>query len=141
MKKFISYVASLLITISVAAASPSSALIQSFNAAFPNAGNVKWHDEKNGYSVSFNQNGNFEKVVYDKKGDFVCSWKYSDGKDLPTALMLKLQKKYNDNKIIGVTEFADTDNVLYEVKLTKGDALYSVKAASDGRITSSERLN
>lgn len=140
MKKFVSYAASLLITLS-AAASPSSALIQSFNAAFPNASNVKWSDEKSGYSVSFNQNGNFEKVVYDKKGDFVCSWRYSDGRDLPTALMLKLQKKYDDNKIIGVTEFTDTDDVVYEVKLTKGDALYSVKASADGRITSSEKLN
>src|ERR1700759_3888918 len=94
MKKILSYVACLLIVTSVAAA-PSSKILQAFNATFPNAKNVKWSDDKADYFVSFYQNENFEKVLYSKEGDFVCSWKDSDGKDLPTNISMTLNKKYN----------------------------------------------
>ena len=140
MKRIISYAASFLIIVSAAAA-PSSKIIKSFNETFPNAANVKWNDEKSGYSVSFMQNGNFEKVLYNKTGEFVCSWKYSDGKELPTSLAMALQKKYSNNKIIGVTEFANDQNMMYEIKLSSNEKLYSVKAAADGKIISDEKLN
>lgn len=126
MKKIISYAACLIIATSVAAA-PGSKLLQSFSETFPNAKNIKWNDDKNGYSVSFNQNGNFEKVLYNKEGDFVCSWKYSDGSTLPTNIVIELKKKYSECKMIGVTEYATQDKTLYEVKLSKGEKLYSVK--------------
>lgn len=140
MKKIISYAASLLITISVAA-SPGSNIIRSFNETFPNAVNVKWNDDVKGYAVSFMQNGNFTKVLFNKKGDFICSWKYSDGKELPTTLVMTLQKNYNNNKIIGVTEYTADQNMFYEIKLSYNEALYSVKASADGKIISDEKLN
>ena len=141
MKKIFVYAASILITVSAAAAAPSSKMVQIFSATFPNASNVKWNDESNGYSVSFTQNGNFEKVFYSKRGNFVCSWKYSDGKELPTTLAMTLQKNYKDGKILGVTEFTNDQSFIYEIKLVSGNAIYSVKASSDGNITSDEKIN
>ncbi len=76
MKKIISYAACMMIVISVAA-TPTSKILKAFNETFPNASNIKWSDDKEGYFVSFTQNGNFEKVLYSKEGNFVCSWKYS----------------------------------------------------------------
>jgi len=140
MKKIISYAASLLIVISVAAA-PSSKIIQSFNATFPNAKNVKWMDDKEGYFVSFYQDNNFEKVLYNKEGDFVCSWRYSEGKDLPTNILMILNKKYNADKIIGVTELTTQGNVTYDIKLNKGDKLYAVIMQSDGTITKEQKFD
>jgi len=140
MKKIISYVASLLIVISVAAA-PDSKLIQAFNETFPNAKNVKWSDAKDGYFVSFYQNENFEKVFYNKEGDFVCSWKYTDGADLPTNVMMTLNKKYNQGKVLGVTQLTTQDNINYEVKISKGTKLYSVTFLSDGTIVKQDKFN
>jgi hypothetical protein len=140
MKKIVSYAASLLIAASVAAA-PGSKLIQSFNETFPNAQNVKWSDDKAGYFVSFYQDGNFEKVLYGKSGDFVCSWKYTDGKELPVNVVMKLNKKFNDSKIIGVTELATNDNTSYEIKLSKGTTWYSVTALANGSIVKESRYS
>jgi len=49
------YAACVLIVASVAAA-PGSKLVERFNQTFPNAKNVKWLDDKDGYFVSFTQN-------------------------------------------------------------------------------------
>ena len=115
--------------------------LQSFNATFPNAKNVKWMDDKDGYFVSFYQDDNFEKVLYNKEGDFVCSWRYSEGKDLPTNILMILNKKYNADKIIGVTELTTQGNVTYDIKLNKGDKLYAVIMQSDGTITKEQKFD
>jgi hypothetical protein len=133
MKKIISYAACLLIVTSVAAA-PGSKLVQTFNETFPNAKNVKWSDDKAGYFVSFYLNENLEKILYNKDGEFVSSWKYSDGKELPVNIVMTLNKKYNQGKIIGVTELDTQENTNYEVKLTKGTKLYSVTLSADGAV-------
>jgi hypothetical protein len=138
MKKIISYAASLLIIFSVAAA-PGSKLIQAFNQTFPNAENVKWNDDKAGYFVSFYQNGNFEKVLYNKEGEFVCSWKYTSGKELPINIVMSLNKKYSDNKILGVTELTTQNGISYEIKVSKGTKLYALNASADGSITKEEK--
>jgi hypothetical protein len=133
MKKIISYAACLMIVTSVAAA-PGSKLVQTFNETFPNAKNVKWSDDKAGYFVSFYLNENLEKILYNKDGEFVSSWKYSDGKELPVNIVMTLNKKYNQGKIIGVTELDTQENTNYEVKLTKGTKLYSVTLSADGAV-------
>ncbi len=141
MKKILVYAASILITVSATAAAPSSKIVQVFSATFPNASNVKWNDESNGFSVSFTQNGDLEKVFYSKRGNFICSWKYTDGKELPTTLAVALQKNHKEGKIIGVTEFTNDQSFIYEIKLVNGDTMYSVKASSDGSIISDEKIN
>lgn len=140
MKKIFSYAASLLITISVAAA-PGSKLVKSFNETFPNAANIKWYDDKAGYFVSFIQNGNFEKVLYNKDGDFICSWKYSNGKELSTAIVIELNRKIKNCEINGVTEFATEQNVSYEINLADNKNWYLVKASADGKIISQEKYS
>ena len=141
MKRIICYAASVLITVSSMAAAPNAKATKSFNETFPNASNVRWTDDGNGYAVSFLQNGNFEKVLYNKKGSFVCSWKYIDGNELSTTLLITLQKNYANNKIMGVTEFTAGDDMIYEIKLSSNETLYSVKASADGKIISDEKLN
>jgi hypothetical protein len=140
MKKIITYAAGLLITCSVAAA-PGSKLIQAFKQTFPNAENVKWSDDKAGYFVSFYDHGNFEKVLYNKEGDFVSSWKYTDGKNLPTNIVLTLNKKYGESKILGVTELTTQTDVVYSVQLSKDDKLYSLQASPDGTILKEQKYN
>jgi hypothetical protein len=140
MKKIISYAVCLIMITSVAA-TPTSKVLQLFKETFPNATNIKWSDDKQGYFVSFTQNGNFEKVLYSKSGNFICSWKYSDGKELSTPIVMALKKNYKDCEIKGVTEFATDQNVSYEVKLANSKNWYSVKVSSEGKIISSDKFN
>lgn len=130
-----------MLIVSSVAAAPTSKIIKSFNETFPNASNIKWSDDKQGYFVSFSQNGNFEKVLYNKTGNFVCSWKYNDGKELSTPIVMTLKKNYKDCEITGVTEFATEQNVTYEVKLTNSINWYSVKVSADGKIIDANKFN
>lgn len=141
MKKIIALTAASLFIITAFAAAPGSKVIQAFNQTFPNAENVKWYDDKAGYFVSFYQDGNFEKVLYNKDGDFIFSWKYFSGKDLPTSVIMSLNKKYGESKILGVTEVTSQENVNYEIKISKGSTLYSVTTLADGKIVKEEKYN
>ena len=139
MKKIISHVAGILITSSVVA-TPTSKVLEQFKRTFPNAENVKWSDGSDDYSVSFFSNKCFEKVLYNKEGDFVCSWKYSDGKELPTNILMLLNKKYGgDTKMVGVTELTEQDNTVYDIKFTKGSKLYQIDVSPDGDITKEQK--
>lgn len=140
MKKVISYAACMMMVISVAA-TPTSKILKSFSETFPNASNIKWSDDKNGYYVSFTENGNFEKILYSKEGNFICSWKYSLGKDLLTPVAVALKRNYKDCEIIGVTEYATTHNVTYEIKLRNSKNWYSAKISSEGQILDSDKYS
>lgn len=140
MKKIVSYAASFLLMASVAAA-PGTKLIEQFKTTFPNAQNVKWTEDKQGYFVSFYQSGDFSKVFYNTEGDFVCSWRYSTGEDLPTSIVMKMNKKHASAKILGVTELTTEHETMYEVKASKGTKLYSIVFSSHGTIMQETKFN
>jgi len=138
MKKTILYVATCIIIGSSVAAAPGSKVLERFNETFPNAKNVKWIDNKEGYFVSFYQNDNFNKVFYNKAGNFVYSLKYSNSDALPTNIVMSIREKFAGAKIIGVTEAATQTNTLYNIKLSKGEKIYCVDLSPDGTIAKQE---
>jgi hypothetical protein len=140
MKKMILYVACVFIVASAAAA-PGSKLVERFNETFPNAKNVKWLDDKDGYFVSFTQSENFIKAFYNKSGEFVYSLKYLSNLELPVNIRMVLNKSFGESKVIGVTEVATPNNTAYDVKLVKGDKLYCLDILADGTITKEEKFN
>jgi len=140
MKKVIFYAACILLVSSVAAA-PDSKLVASFNQMFPNAKNVKWRDDKDGYFVSFTQNEIFDKAFYNKNGDFVYSLKYFNGDELPVNIRMIVNKKFGESSIIGVTEVTTQDNLMYDIKLSKGTKLYCLDILADGTVEKQERFS
>ena len=137
MKRAIVYAACIFI-VSTAAAAPGSKLVQRFNETFPNAKNVKWIDDKAGYFVSFTQNENYNKVFYNKEGNFVYSLKYFNGDALPVNILMAINGKYDAAKIIGATELTTQNNTVYDVKLTKEDKIYCLNLLTDGTIIKEE---
>ena len=138
MKKAIAYLATCILIVSSIAAAPGSKIFQRFNETFPNAKNVKWIDDKEGYFVSFSQNENYNKVFYNKDGDFVYSLKYSNGDQLPTNIAMALNKKFGETKMLGVTEVTTQTNTVYNVKLSKDEKLYCLNILTDGTIVKQE---
>src|SRR6185437_14188959 len=102
MKKILFYFACLAITNS-ALANPYPKLLREFAQTFSGATNVRWNDYKEGYFVSFTSNGNLQRILYNKEGEFVCSWKYTNGAELPANIYFTIVKMYKDSKIMGVT--------------------------------------
>jgi len=138
MKKTILYVATCIIIGSSVAAAPGSKVLERFNETFPNAKNVKWIDNKEGYFVSFYQNDNFNKVFYNKAGNFVYSLKYSNSDALPTNIAMSIREKFEGAKIIGVTEATTQTNTVYNIKLSKGEKIYCVNLSPDGTVGEQE---
>jgi hypothetical protein len=138
MKKAILYVACILIVVSATAAAPGSKLLQSFSQTFPNAQSITWRDDTNGYFVSFTQNGDYNKAFYNKDGEFVYSLKYYNGDKLPTNIIMTLNDKFKQAKILGVTEVTTQNKTVYDVKLSKEGKLYCLDILSDGTIAKQE---
>ncbi len=138
MKKAILYFATCILIVSSVAAMPDSKTLKRFNETFPNAKNVKWMDDKAGFFVSFTQNGNFNKVFYNTAGNFVYSLKYCSADELPNNIVMGLNEKYGESKVLGVTEITTQGNIFYNVKLSKEKKLYDLNILADGSIAKAD---
>lgn len=134
MKKIITLAAALLVSATILNAEPESKVETSFKAMFPNANNVKWHQDKTGYLVSFTQSGTDVKIMYDNKGKFLQSLRYYGEKDLPTNILLAVKNKYHDRVIHGVVECTTTNDVSYHIVLSGGTMPENIVAYSNGTV-------
>jgi hypothetical protein len=112
----------------------SEKMLQAFQQTFPDAKQVKWVEEPNGYQVSFRQNDILTKVEYDKDAHFVSSLRYYSEKNLPVTIMCQLQKKYAGKTVWGVTELSTETSTEYYVKLVDDQNWYTVRSDGDGNM-------
>jgi hypothetical protein len=117
----------------------SDKLLQVFQQTFPDAKQVKWLEEPNGYEVSFRQNDILTKVMYDKDAHFVNSLRYYTEKNLPVTVIFQLQKKYPGKTVWGVTEMSTETSTEYYVKLVDDHNWYTVRSDSDGNMQTVEK--
>ena len=134
MKKIFVLAAALLVSASILYAEPESKMEKTFRETFPNAQHVKWHQDADGYLVSFTQGSMPVKIAYDKKGNFIQALRYYTEKELPTNILIAVKNKYHDKNIYGVTERTTSDEVTYHISLYDGTTLHTIKAYSNGTI-------
>lgn len=106
--------------------------LQLFKQTFPNAEQVKWTEQAEKNTVNFKDDGILTKIDYDKDGNFISSVRYYTEKNLPINVLCKLQKKYGDKKVSGVTEMTTDNSVEYYIKLEDDKYWTTVKSNSDG---------
>jgi len=109
-------------------------LLQSFKQTFPDAQQVRWMEQADKYTVNFKENGILTKIDYDKDGNFISSLRYYSEKNLPINILCKLQKKYSDKKVFGVTEMTTDAMVDYYIKLEDETNWITVKSNADGNM-------
>jgi len=107
----------------------SDKLLQAFKQTFPDAREVKWIEQADRYTVNFKQGDILTKVEYDRDGNFLNSLRYYSEKNLPVNILCRLQKKYADKTVFGVTEMTNDSSVEYFIKLE--DAKYWLTVHSD----------
>lgn len=117
----------------------SDKLLQAFHQTFPDAKQVKWLEEPQGYTVTFRQSDVLTKVEYDKDANFVSSLRYYSEKNLPVTVLCQLQKKYPGKTIFGVTEHATESYTEYYIKLVDDRNWYTVHSDSDGNLMVTEK--
>jgi hypothetical protein len=136
MKKITIAALALLLLLRVTAASNGPEvkkdLQQSFQKDFPNAENIHWGENSEGYSVTFTVKSILTRITYDKKGRFTGSLRNYSEQILPFYLTNKLKKKFPGQEIYGVTEVTSPNDVTYFVKL-QGDKYWTtVRIEADG---------
>jgi hypothetical protein len=109
-------------------------LLQNFKQTFPDAQQVKWLEQADKYTVNFTENGILTKIDYDKEGNFMSSLRYYSEKNLPVNILVKLQKKYADKKVFGVTELTTDTVVDYYIKLEDDRNWITVRSNADGNM-------
>jgi hypothetical protein len=110
----------------------SDKLLKTFKQTFPDAQQVVWSEQGEKYTVNFKQNDILTKVEYDKDGNFINSLRYYTEKNLPVTILCRLQKKYADKTVFGVTEVSTESNVQYFIKLEDATSWTTVRADIDG---------
>ena len=110
----------------------SDKLLQTFHNTFPDAQQVKWAETEDKYLVNFKQGDILTKVEYDKEGNFLSSLRYYSEKNLPVSILCRLQKRYADKKVFGVTELTSDNSVEYYIKLEDANSWITVKSNIDG---------
>jgi hypothetical protein len=136
MKKITIAALALLLLLRVTAASNGPEvkkdLQQSFQKDFPNAENIHWGENNDGYSVTFTVKSILTRITYDKKGRFTGSLRNYSEQILPFYLTNKLKKKYPGQEIYGVTEVTSPSDVTYFVKLQSDKYWTTVRLEADG---------
>jgi hypothetical protein len=112
----------------------SDKMLQTFKQTFPDAQQVVWSEQGDKYTVNFRQGDVLTKVEYDKDGNFLNSLRYYSEKNLPVTILCRLQKKYSDKKIFGVTEMATESSVEYYIKMEDETNWITVRSSIDGNM-------
>ena len=112
----------------------SDKLLQAFKQTFPDAQQVKWAEQEDKYMVNFKQGDVLTKIEYDKDGNFLSSLRYYSEKNLPVSILCRLQKKYADKKVFGVTEMTTDSAVEYYIKLEDETTWITVRSNADGNM-------
>lgn len=114
---------------------------ESFKATFPDASDVKWHDNGSSYLVRFFRNGIDTRVEYDTEGFILRTTRYYDQKNLPAFLLSKLNKKFGDKKIHLITEVTSQEGMEYHISLYDQKKWYMVKASPAGSLEVYDKYN
>jgi hypothetical protein len=117
----------------------SDKLLTAFQRTFPDAIQVKWVEQPTGYMVSFKQNDIQTKVLYDKDGNFVGSFRYYLEKNLPVTVIYRLQKDYAGKSVFGVTEITNENGVQYYIKMQDDKYWYTILSDASGNLEKIEK--
>ena len=117
----------------------SDKLLQAFKQTFPDAREVKWVEQADKYTVNFKQGDILTKVEYDKDGNFLNSLRYYSEKNLPVNILCRLQKKYADKTVFGVTEVTSDAAVDYYIKMEDEKNWVTVHSDSGGNMRVTEK--
>lgn len=112
----------------------SDKLLQAFKHTFPDAREVKWVEQADKFTVNFKQGDVLTKVEYDKDGNYLNSLRYYSEKNLPVNILCRLQKKYADKTVFGVTEMSSDTSVDYYIKLEDAENWLTVHSDSEGNM-------
>ena len=143
MKKIILSIATALFSIIAFADAPvavSEKALSAFNQSFKDAKEVVWNEYENFYEVKFMHNSVKSMISYDEEGNVLRSRRYYYEETLPLFIKAKINKRYSDKKIYGITEIASDAEVAYYIILEDDKNWLTIKTDSYGNMSVYEKF-
>lgn len=116
----------------------TTSIMDNVNAAFaekyPNATDVEWKQEENGWEVEFKLDGVKHDTDYDENGDWVKTEHEISEAELPEMIQNTIDGEYTVYVIMGVEKYDSREGAYYEVKLRKGGDIEEAKFYPNGKI-------
>jgi hypothetical protein len=106
-------------------------VLQSFQAVFTKASNIKWVEYSDHYYVSFNQNDILVRANYDANGNLLNSVRYYKEQHLPLNILCKIKKTYPSKNVDIVTEVSAEAGIVYFIQL-KDDKGWTIIKSDEG---------
>lgn len=107
-------------------------VLEAFKKTFHNPQGTQWFENAQGYEVHFTCDEINSKVWYDKEGNILKTYRYYNEYRLPPYISGRINKKYPDRTIFGVTEITNEAGVSYYIKLEDEKNWTTIKADSYG---------
>lgn len=113
---------------------------KNFHAAFPKAEKVTWYENGTQHEVSFINESVKCRMLYDKEGNVLKTERYYAAENLPPFITAKLNKKYADKTVFGVTEITINEGTTYHIVLQDSKQWYFVTADNNGFLTFDRKM-
>ena len=110
-------------------------VLDAFQKTFVNASQVVWHEFPDYYEVRFLQGNIDSRVKYDTQGKILEAVRYYKEENLPLLVKAKINTKYPDKKIYGVTEISSDAELSYYIVLEDGKTWTNIKCDYLGNIS------
>lgn len=143
MKKIILSITAALFSLVTFATDPlavNEKVLTAFNKSFKDAKEVVWSEYENFYEVKFTHNTVQAMISYDQEGNILKSRRYYFEDMLPLLIKAKINKRYSDKKIYGVTELASDAEVAYYIILEDEKTWLTIKSDSYGNMTTYQKF-
>jgi hypothetical protein len=117
MKKVMIAASALLFSLAVWAAEPNEKVLESFRSTFKNVSDIVWNEVDGRFEVKFLHNSISTRVSYDQQGNILMTVRHYYEESLPILIRMKVQNKFKDMKVYGVTETTADGEVSYHIIL------------------------
>ena len=122
------------------AAMPNQKVLEAFRKTFQPDTEVSWGDAEDGFEASFKQNNISFRVFYDKDGTVLSSVRYYKAPSLPVIIRGKVEMKFKDKEIFGVTEVTTEDQVTYHIVLEGPSSWINVQSDALGNFSNKKEF-
>lgn len=141
--KQVFYLAVMLISLSVSAATPpdvNQKVLKAFNTTFINAEDVTWKEMENSVQANFKLSQIQVRASYDHDGNLLETVRYYGEQNLPPNILDKLKKRYTGKTVFGITEISSDNEVSYHISLKDEKFWYTVKSDPYGSLQQTDKF-
>lgn len=134
--KIVNLMVALSLSLSLTAAVPNvdDSVLAAFTNTYPSAQQVQWTKVGSNWEAYFKENGIINRLQYRHNGELVHVTRHYGGVHLNPYLLAKIQRKYRERSIFGVTEITTEDQLCYYIVLEDAQHWYHVEANALGEL-------